>query len=383
MQQKSYTAFISYNSKDDKWAKWLQGKLEQYSLPSVIADEKGHILRSYDKKPDKFKVFRYVSDLVAKTLNEGLSEELDRAQYLIVICSPHSAKSEWVGKEIQHFIDTGRKDKIIPFIVGGTPYSNDDSECFNPVLKAAFAPGDLLGVNVNDYGDDYWFLRKRKAVAKVVSLLLGLPGAFGYLWNRYQHRFYMQVLVRSIMALIVIAAMAAIWLFSQPFDTHIRLQELSVENKQLPPLHDAIVTMTLGNETKVDTIQSLSDEGLIPQIPHRFLGQSVKVTFTCPDYLPLDTTLTLERDVTIGVRRDVAQYGAIHFTLWNVEQEKVVPNVPITVAGIPTTSDASGRVVLDIPLSQQRTSYPLVSSYPLLDHVIIVPHTESTVICVE
>ncbi|MGN0188940.1 MAG: tetratricopeptide repeat protein [Candidatus Cryptobacteroides sp.] len=32
-----YTAFISYNSKDNRTARWLQKRLEDYSLPSVIA----------------------------------------------------------------------------------------------------------------------------------------------------------------------------------------------------------------------------------------------------------------------------------------------------------------------------------------------------------
>ena len=93
--EKKFTAFISYNSRDDKWAKWLQKRLENYSLPTVIANDEGQVLKSYDKKPEKFKIFRYISDLVAKTLTEGLSEELERSQHLIVICSPNSAKSKW------------------------------------------------------------------------------------------------------------------------------------------------------------------------------------------------------------------------------------------------------------------------------------------------
>lgn len=33
-QYKNY-AFISYKREDEKWAKWLQRKLENYKLPSV------------------------------------------------------------------------------------------------------------------------------------------------------------------------------------------------------------------------------------------------------------------------------------------------------------------------------------------------------------
>ena len=181
-----YTAFISYNSADDKQARWLQKQLESYKLPSMIANEKGDIIKSYNDKQRKMRIFRYVSDLVAQNLNDGLREELDRSQHLVVICSPRSAQSEWVGKEIKHFVDTERSKKIIPFIIDGTPYSGDENECFNPELIKAFPSGELLGVNLNESGDDYRFMRRRKAVAKTVSLLLGLPDAYDFIWNRYR-----------------------------------------------------------------------------------------------------------------------------------------------------------------------------------------------------
>jgi hypothetical protein len=94
-----YTAFISYNSKDDKWARWLQRNLEAYSMPTVIYNEK-HEIVDRERKEGKMKVFRYKSDLNTISLQKGLAQELDQSQWLIVICSPHSAQSEWVGREI-------------------------------------------------------------------------------------------------------------------------------------------------------------------------------------------------------------------------------------------------------------------------------------------
>ena len=121
-----YKAFISYNSRDEKWAKWLQKSLERYTLPSIIANERGEVLRSYDKSLRHFKIFRDATDLVGTNLHEALPRELDNSEYLVVICSPNSAQSKWVGDEIQKFIDSNRSDKIIPFIVDGKPYSDDD-----------------------------------------------------------------------------------------------------------------------------------------------------------------------------------------------------------------------------------------------------------------
>jgi hypothetical protein len=34
-----YFAFISYSRKDEKWATWLQQKLEQYRLPTALCKE--------------------------------------------------------------------------------------------------------------------------------------------------------------------------------------------------------------------------------------------------------------------------------------------------------------------------------------------------------
>lgn len=34
-EQYKYYAFISYNSADEKWAKWLQHNLEYYHIPST------------------------------------------------------------------------------------------------------------------------------------------------------------------------------------------------------------------------------------------------------------------------------------------------------------------------------------------------------------
>ena len=41
------------------------------------------------------------------------------------------AWAKWVNREIETFIEQGRTDKIIPFIVEGTAFSNDPArECF-------------------------------------------------------------------------------------------------------------------------------------------------------------------------------------------------------------------------------------------------------------
>ena len=50
-------------------------------------------------------------------------DNLDKSKYLILICSPNSAKSEYVNDEAEYFIKNGRTDHIIPLIVDGVPHS--------------------------------------------------------------------------------------------------------------------------------------------------------------------------------------------------------------------------------------------------------------------
>ena len=111
-----YFAFISYQREDEKWAKWLQHKLEHYHLPTNVRKENPSLPQSI--RP----VFKDTSELAAGVLADEICEALENSKYLIVICSPHSALSKWVGIEVQTFIDKDRSDKIIPFVIGRKPF---------------------------------------------------------------------------------------------------------------------------------------------------------------------------------------------------------------------------------------------------------------------
>lgn len=96
-QHFKYFAFISYSSHDIAWGKKLQKKLEGYRMPSTLCSEHG-----WQRNPIK-PVFFAPTDIQPGDLDEELKERLKASRNLIVICSPHSAKSDWVGKEIAFF----------------------------------------------------------------------------------------------------------------------------------------------------------------------------------------------------------------------------------------------------------------------------------------
>ena len=167
---KKYFAFISYQRKDEKHAEWLRRSLEKYHLPANLRKE--NVALPKDIRP----IFRDSLELSGGFLAKEIERALNDSRFLLVVCSPNSAKSPWVNKEIQTFIDQGREDCIIPFIIDGVPYSNDDNECFPPALRSLCGEKEILGININELGRD-------AAVVKVVARMFGLK--FDTLWQRH------------------------------------------------------------------------------------------------------------------------------------------------------------------------------------------------------
>ena len=170
----TYYAFISYSHKDEKWAQWIQRALENYRLPAVIRKETGKQL------PKRLTpIFRDATDLAIGKLNDNLHRELESSRYLIVICSPNSAKPNLEGKhfvnaEVEHFNSLGRSDCIIPVIVDGIP-GDPERECFCPKLKEL----DLLGVDATK-------IPRERLLNDVVAKILNLRP--DELWQREKRR---------------------------------------------------------------------------------------------------------------------------------------------------------------------------------------------------
>lgn len=171
-QEKEYFAFISYQRKDEEWAERLRNKLEHYRLPLSVRKQDASLPKEI--RP----IFRDALELAGGVLSKEIKTALEHSKYLIVICSPNSAKSPWVNKEIQTFIDLKREDKIIPFIIDGTPFSEkEETECFPPALRSLKDERELLGISINELSRD-------AASIKVVARMFGLK--FDTLWQRYE-----------------------------------------------------------------------------------------------------------------------------------------------------------------------------------------------------
>ena len=371
-----YFAFISYNSKDMEWGKRLQHKLEHYRMPATLCSEYG-----WNRTPIK-PVFFAPTDIQPGGLNEELQERLRASKNLIVICSPNSAKSEWVGKEIEFFHQLGRTKQIHFFIVDGQPHSDNlETECFNPIVDTLGLP-EILGANIHEKIYRWPWMNKERAYVQLVSKLLGVE--FDAIWQRHKRLLVKKTIMWIFALFALFSIVLGIWIKNQPVDVNIKLMESTAINPNLPPMKDAIVTLILDNETKTDTICSIDTPVLFTNIPHYYLNKHVRVMVECHDYVPIDTILSLSENNMIIISRDPEVYGHVHFKLWNPNTENVSSNTELFIDEHLVKTDSNGVADLLIPLANQKAVYSVASNaISLINKEIRMPRGPNDIVIFE
>ena len=120
-------------------------------------------------------------------------------------------------------------------------------------------------------------------------------------------------------------------------------------------MHDAVLTLTLPDEERTDTVSSFDDEALFRYIPAKMKNRTIQIRLEAPDYLPLDTEVVLTPSLQLPLRRDPQVYGALSATV--VMDGHPVPNLPIKVESFDVTTDENGRFSLFVPLPKQQKAY--------------------------
>ncbi|MBQ7488531.1 MAG: toll/interleukin-1 receptor domain-containing protein [Clostridia bacterium] len=189
MDEFLYDAFISYSHRDMKWGRWLQRRLEHFALPADIRAARG-------SEEKHLRVFRDQTDLAGIELQESLRKSMEQSRYQIVICSPDSARSKWVGEEIRYFKSLGRAAYIIPFVVAGEPESDHpERECYHEELRNV-EDKHLLGANIQELG-------KNKAFLRLTAILLDIR--FDRLINRAKQHRRRVALTAGTVAIVILA----------------------------------------------------------------------------------------------------------------------------------------------------------------------------------
>lgn len=175
MTDYTYRAFISYSWADAKWGKWLQHAIETYHTPKSLIEKHAGTREIPARLTPLFKDRE--EQAAGASIGASIEAALADSEYLIVICSPNSAQSQWVNHEIAWFKTNRNPDKILALIVAGEP-GCDKEECFPKALTHKIAP-DLtvmdqpdeapLAADARDIGDG-----KRLAKLKLVAAMLGV-----------------------------------------------------------------------------------------------------------------------------------------------------------------------------------------------------------------
>lgn len=350
-----YFAFVSFQSSDAQEAIRLQHAIERYRLPAVLCKNDSSVPRYI--KP----LYCYLNDMHAgEELMMELKARMEQSHYLIVVCSPRAAKSAYINSGIDYFISLGRRDCIIPIIVDGIPYSNNpDTECFPDALKRHFPKHSdplqdhsILGINIHEAGIGSHRQAYDRAMLMVVARILQLD--FDGLLLRDQQRRRRRTILWTCLSLLMMAAIGLTWFYSQTVDVSVRVEEATPHNAFLPPCSDIAMCMYLENEQKTDTLATVDDTAVLTNIPPRYIGREVRMTLTAKDFLPLDTTLVLQKVVTLPIHRDPTIYGHVHFHLIDLPHPE---NARITIADYQVQADANGLVELDIPITDQQQKY--------------------------
>ena len=338
--EKKRYAFISYNHKDVKWAKWLQDKLESYKLPSDIHNE-------FEDSRYLRPVFRDKTDLNTGILANELRKELEESKYLVVICSPNSAKSAWVSDEVKAFIEMGRLDFIIPFIVSGTPHNYKDRDCNSPYDDECYPTFlrqytqqhpelELLGISADEVG-------KEKAFIRVVSRMLGV--SFDVLWKRHdrdkRNRRIVSVLCTCILLVLT-------YWFAAPISVKINLKD---SEHQLPLPQEVLISF---NHSLYKT-KTIDTTVVVSKIPGYLRLSKVLLTIKATYYQNVVEEIKIPMGISKNLEIQMLRDETFELFAGHVYDEDGNPieRANVTIENIVAQTDKNGFFSISFPVKKQ------------------------------
>ena len=122
---RSYDAFISYAHRaDELFAPALQRGLQ-------------HLAKPWNRRR-AMEVFRDDTSLAASPgLWPSIQNALDASRWFILLASPEAARSDWVGKEITHWVSSKGTDHLLVVVTDGTWIWDSESGDLSPASTAA------------------------------------------------------------------------------------------------------------------------------------------------------------------------------------------------------------------------------------------------------
>ena len=171
-----YRGFLSYSHADRKFARKLHHYLENFKVPINLVGTPS----SHGVVPEKLGTFFMDREELpsAPDLSTAIGQAITGSDFLIVLCSPYSALSEYVNQEVLEFKRMGRADHILCIITEDVaPTADPIKDCFCPALKFELdeqgelsdRPSEPIAADARPNGDGY-----KGARLKLVAGLLGV-----------------------------------------------------------------------------------------------------------------------------------------------------------------------------------------------------------------
>jgi tetratricopeptide (TPR) repeat protein len=239
-----YVAFLSYSHKDAAEARSLHRRLEAYRLPRRLAGTKGE----HGPVPARLTpIFRDREELpAAGDLSEKVRAALAVSDHLIVICSPSSAASPWVAKEIAAFRELHPARPVLAAIVEGEPPA-----CFPAGLAEGAA--EPLAADLRPGRDG-----RRLGFLKLVAGLAGV-GLDALVQRDAQRRIrrVTAVTAAALAAMLVMAVMTTLALTARAEAQRQRAEAEGLVEFMLTDLRDKLSAVG-----RLDVMEQVNDRGL-------------------------------------------------------------------------------------------------------------------------
>lgn len=302
-----YYAFISYSHDDKCWAKRLHKKLETYRLPNTIIKQSDRSL------PKRLKpVFKDDTDIsVGGFLEYNLIEKLRESKYLIVICSPKSAQSDYVNAEIQEFINinSGSRERIIPLIIKGFPDSND------PLVKCYPSNLDthVMGASVKELG-------RKKAFLKIVAKILEID--FDELYKRDKRRMLIHFIRNTLLFLCI--TIGLIVFFQKSIEYSFLNQYITIGRVQLEKQNLVTAALMFKKAMKFNSCSESLRQDLFENYEQCYYRDPSFAYARCPHGSPITCVSIDPTETLLGMGSDDGKV-----TVWNVkngERELTIPS---------------------------------------------------------
>lgn len=220
-----YNAFISYRHHPDdiRVATDIHRSLERFRVPKDIRKQGRQITR----------LFRDKDELpITSSLTDDIYEALENSDYLIVICSVHTKESIWVQREIETFLKTHHRSRVLTVLASGEPYEVIPEILLREQVADPIT-GQLNWVDIEPLSCD-WRLPRKQAVREELPRLAAALLGCGYDALRQRQRQYR---MRRLVVGFSTALAASLGLSAYFLHTSIRIQkandELHAANEQI------------------------------------------------------------------------------------------------------------------------------------------------------